>query len=777
MRSLNRAFFGAIIVSVVAATVPAFAQLAKAPSKNSAPAATDVVPPTGAQRAAVPGAVILRDQSHSQTMQGLKVERQFSLPTLRAQPVMQLGRAQLNLAPVLNNPAALHNVATRLRGQPQLVRVVADDTRGYQVRQGLVIASSVTYAVRSGGCSTAARRATLQQAGVNCFTRMSPVQIKAANAGRTGVDAARGGITTDLGELKGLLATPAGRAQIEAEVGPAEAARLGKLSDDQLEEEMVNGQTTKIDQLMFVPSADLLDGPQNRPGAKNGPLFIDATPVEKVTDKQELTPRIFLTGFTLGRKFEWSKRVETGIKWCLVGCKKTYYAAAYASFEYGFGLRFPVRVEGTYDYHRKGTVETATITPRFTPFDGSAADYAAAGLPSDQIFNGQELVATIKATASAEFKVPFYPILGGSLTAGKDLAADLPAPFPGGQFTPPAPGTSTAEAPFVFEDVDLIGGRANLGVVYAKVFPAVKIGVHSDALSFNLHDNATGKDIGLDASGKAVALGIGEGHESNFSIGSPLYTLGFDLTPGLDARLGVNIAVWSNHWDVMVWFPQMKVTLPPGGFKFSCHADTICARNYRLSPGAQAVTDGASSPELAMIDNLGNSFELYWSPKCADKQCKTGIKFLRAGAEGRAKTSLETGKSVTHGFEADVKYFFYKAGLEAQGVIDESLQRKARKDADGWVLLTAGVWTPRCSDDLCRSRIKQLSVDLGNTLVERRMAQPNESASKITGQVGSEYQPKFQKEIDESTARARTRAAPVQVTPSNNGAPPAERKP
>ena len=431
MGSLNKAFFGAIIVSVIAATVPAFAQLAKAPSKNAAPANTDIVPPAGTQRAAVPGAVILRDGSHSQTMQGLKVERQFTLPALRAQPVMQLGRAQLNLAPVLDNPAALHNVALRLRGQPQLVRVVADDTRGYQVRQGLVIASSITYAVKPGGCSTAARRTALQQAGVNCFTRMSPVQFKAANAGRTGADAARGGIKADLGALKGLLATPTGRAQIAAEVGSAEVTRLGTLSDDQLEEEMVNAQTTKVEQLMFVPSADLLDNPQSRPGAKNGPLFIDATPPEKVSVTRELTPRIFLTGFTLGRKFEWSKRVETSISWCLVGCKKTYYAAAYASFEYAFGLRFPVRLEGTYDYQRKGTVETATITPRFTPINGSAEDYASTGLPGDQIHGGQELVAELKATASAEFKVPFYPILGGSLTLGKNLAAQLPAPFAG----------------------------------------------------------------------------------------------------------------------------------------------------------------------------------------------------------------------------------------------------------------------------------------------------------------------------------------------------------
>ncbi len=777
MSRLNQALICGALAGLLAATVPALAQLAKAPTKGAAPARTDIVPPASAKREAVPGTVILRSESHGQTMQGLQVKRQISLPALRAQPLMQLGRAQLNLAPVLDNPAALHNVAQRLRGQPQLVRVIADDTRGYEIQQGLVIRSAVTYAVKPGACSTAARRATLSQAGVNCFTRMSPLKGKGAVVGRSNDGAVRAGIDADIGQLKGLLATPAGRAQIEAEIGPAETARLATLTGDQLEEEMVNTQSTTIEQLMFVPSADLLDNPQTRPGPKGGAKFIGAAPAEKVNVTREMTPRIFLTGFTLGRKFEWSKRIETTISWCIVGCKKTYYASAYAKFDYAFGLRFPVQLEGTYDYQKKGTAETATISPRFVPIDGSAADYAAAGLPADLIHNGQELVAEIHAEAGGEFKIPAYPVLGGSFKFYRDLAAELPAPFAGGQITPPAPGKPSPEAPFIFTDFDLIGGRADLGVVYAKVFPAVKIGLHSDGLQFTLHDNGSNKDTILTASGQAEPLIVGAEQQSSFSIGSPLYTLGFDLTPGLDARIGVNIAVWSNHWDVPVWFPQMKITLPPGGFKFSCHEDTICARNYLFSPGAQKETAGASSPEEALLDNLGNSFELNWNPKCADKKCREGITFLRLSAANKARTNLETGKYVTHGFEADAKYFFYKAGDQAQGLVDESRKRKARKDADGWVLVTNGLWSPRCSDQLCRANIKQLSAELGNVIVDRRMAQPDVSATTITGQVGAEFKPKFQKEIDESTARARTRTQPPSALPSNNGAVPTDRKP
>ena len=787
MSKLGGGFKLGAMAGLMALAAPALAQLGQAMS-GSAATKTEIVPPASAPKVNVPGATILRGGSHGQILQGLKVKRQLSFQTLKASPTLQLGRARLNLAPVLDNPAALHNVAQRLRGQPQLVRVLGGETRGFEIDQGLIISSSLSYAIKPGGCNTAARRAQLQTAGVSCFTRTTAKLAVAPNAGNRAMSPggaaqraaeAQAGIKADIGQLKAMLATPAGRAKIEAELGSAETARLTKLSDDQLEEEAVNSQSVTVEQLMFVPSADLLDTDIVRRGPAS-PKFIDvAPPAEKVDVKRELTPRIFLTGFTLGRKFEWSKRVETTIKWCLVGCKKTYYAEAYAKFEYAFGLRFPVRLDGTYEYQRKGSSETATVTPRFVPINGSAADYAAAGLPADQIHNGQELVAFFDATAGGGFNVPFYPPMGGELALKKDLAAMLPPPFTGGQFTPPAPGTSTPAAPFIFTDVDLIGGRANFGVVAAQIFPAVKISLHSNGLRFVLHDNATGKDADLIASGAAKNLGITAERESSFSIGSPLYTLGFDLTPGLDARLSVNIAVWSNHWDVAVWFPQMTVTLPPDGAKFSCHIQTICTRNYKYSPSAQSESEGAGSPELAKIDNAGNSFELNWTPKCFDKQCKTGIKWLRAGATGQVKTNLETGIWTTHGLDADIKYFFGKAGIEAQGMVDASQKRKYRKDADGWVLLYYGTWTPRCSDDLCRNRVKSLIDEMGNTLVERWLqgAAAGVSTTTITGQVGAEYQPKLQKEIAESTARARTRSEPFNPAPSNSSGVPPPRKP
>jgi hypothetical protein len=46
-----------------------------------------------------------------------------------------------------------------------------------------------------------------------------------------------------------------------------------------------------------------------------------------------------------------------------------------------------------------------------------------------------------------------------------------------------------------------------------------------------------------------------------------------------------------------VWFPAVAVTLPPGGIDFSCHAGTICKRDY-------VYTAAASTDPSAGLDGL-----------------------------------------------------------------------------------------------------------------------------------------------------------------------------
>ncbi len=47
-------------------------------------------------------------------------------------------------------------------------------------------------------------------------------------------------------------------------------------------------------------------------------------------------------------------------------------------------------------------------------------------------------------------------------------------------------------------------------------------------------------------------------HSSQFNIGDPVYSASFLITPGIDARLSLNIAVWRHSWDWFLWLPRRK---------------------------------------------------------------------------------------------------------------------------------------------------------------------------------------------------------------------------
>jgi hypothetical protein len=264
----------------------------------------------------------------------------------------------------------------------------------------------------------------------------------------------------------------------------------------------------------------------------------------------------------------------------LVGCSVTYYAGAQAGFSYGFGLRFPIVVDGKYQYTNDGGADHAYLTATMTPVDGTPAQYAASGLASSQIFNGQEFVAELQANAGYEYKLPLIGEDSHSLTVGYNLADKLPAPYTHGQFRPAARGTNSGEIPFVLNSIELLAGYGNWGAAGIQVHPAVKVGLHSDALKLILHDNVANTDQQI-VNGQRMPLAVdAAARTSNFSIGSPVYNLGFIVTPGVDAHAFIDVGVWSDSWDFPVWFPQVAITLPPGGVDFSCHSGTVCRRDY-----------------------------------------------------------------------------------------------------------------------------------------------------------------------------------------------------
>lgn len=782
------------IAAIAIACQPVLAETTVKPANNVPVVMKEITPPPGSAPVAIPSTVVLKNGSHSQIMSTLKVKRAISGASLRTNPNLQIGNARVDMAPLLANPEALPNLANRMRAKPALVKVLAEDITAYEVEQGLIVRTFLSYETKSGVCSNASSRAQLAAAGAGCATRFDAAarssafanpkdmryvadpaeRAKAIKAAETEAVKVRADITADIATLRAKLGSPTGKAELEAEIGTAEAARLAKLTDTQLEEEAVNNAVTSIDEIMFIPKADRADG--RKPSLTKLKDIKSSEPPAKST--RDLDSRVFITGFTLGKKYEWGRRIERTIKWCVVGCKKTYYVAAYAQLGYGAGLRFPVRLGGTYDYVSKNGAKTATLKPSFEPIDGSTADYAAAGLADDKLFDGKELVAQFDFTAQFGYKLPGSSA-GINEKWGRDLTEYLPAPFTNGQFTPPAPGTKTPGAVKVFDDnnsFDLLLNHANFHIVGAQLFPAVKVALTSDALRFTMLDRVSGQETILDKSGVPVNLAIEADNSSKWTIGNPVYNLAFEITPGVNPRLFLDLAVWRTEWNDQVWFPQVAITLPPGGVNFGCHAGTVCARDYRFSPSSQSEDDSDATPLGMQIDKWGIDFEKNWSAKCPDKKCKTAIAILRSGAVAKAKTLEQTGVEkeipgpikVSKKFPAtyaDMAPIFGQANFEADGVVNAARAKKIEKDASGYALLAEASWSPKCADQLCRTNIKALSEEYKAAWIKRLTDNPEAKFLGLSIGINKEFSPRYQKEIDDSIARTRNASEPDPPAP------------
>ncbi len=432
-----------------------------------------------------------------------------------------------------------------------------------------------------------------------------------------------------IADLRKSFADPKQRATLVAQLGAAEVARISNLNDDQLKAEIINSSVQRVEQTAFVYKLDsshyahapnvLRISPNAQEMAAGKQLLhmtipdggaantqfpkmlvvepaanyhVQAAPAsprnntDQTTDV-DLGSYIYLTGFTLGHDYEWSLEVDTTVNWCLVGCSSTYSVRLFAGFNYGFGLRFPIQTHLKYHnvVHPNQTADaslTADFEPaKYTSDADSVAQFKSTDLENDQIFDGKELVAQVGADAGVDFNLPVIGSQEIKFSPTLDFTDFLPPPYKGGHFTPPAPGTQGIDTVYKFDQLDFLGGLLDFGVVSGKVFPAVDINLHSNKLQFTLNDEVLNKQFNVFSPGQTVSLGTDKNKkfDSHFSFGNPVYNLGFTLTPGIDAQLAVDLAVWSQTWDWIVWFPQLAVDLPPGGIDFGCHAGTsLCPR-------------------------------------------------------------------------------------------------------------------------------------------------------------------------------------------------------
>ena len=772
---------------------------------------TELTPPPGLAGYGSPQSVILHPGSHSQFRSNVAVKRSYSLAAIRTQPVVRLGQRDVDFTPVLQNPDSFFNVAQRLRQEPGLVEVRADTTDIFEIEQGIVVRSFLNYTIKPGACSNAAARRRIAQTGVECFSRLSQTERMRAmsdpNSARYVADpqerarlAAKAAqdssamaedIDAHIATLRSAFNDPARRAELEAQFGADDIARLDTMNDAQLADELVNRGETKIEQVMFVPRMGPLEleAEAQRAAAGNeqtifiAPGILDlkydpsqeqstSTPPSATTETivKSLGERVFLTGFTLGEQHEWKKRIEVTIAWCLFGCEETYYAELFAGFKYGFGLRFPIEIDLDYTYSSDGK---ASVAAKFAPINGGIEDYQSANLPNKKIFEGKEFVAEFGGYAGARARIPTlgspsirFPNSG---YLEYDFTDGLPAPFSNGQFKPPAPGAEMQPMVKKFTDIDLIGGIANFGVAGGKVFPAIKGDLTSDSLAFTLRDFGSNKTTLITRSEQVVNLYVdGNTQISRFSIGEPVYDLMFKVTPGVVARLFVDVAVWSDHWDWNIWFPQLAIEFPPGGARFSCHEGTTCTRNYKVSPTSQSDEAGASNMAEIWLEQRANQFEAKWVAECLDEICETAVRIVRLGMVLQVQQKLEQNPGPANDPDAYAAHYgaisatpIQEAQTLARRMVNESKARMVVKSAEGWAQLWQGVWSKQCLDMICVDKIGVLAKQMVDDSEALQAAQPGKYPSDIITEILAKYKPFALDAIAESKTRTFVLVKPI----------------
>jgi len=394
---------------------------------------------TGLQ--SLPNSVILTGASPAASVQRLPVLRQFALADIRSNPRVSIGGARIDFTPMLSNPRSSYALASHLRALPQHIKVVQDDVEISQIDQGLILHHVLSYAILPGRCADPAARGQIASAGAQCFTRgtadqrlaefatpgsprylADPARRQAAVAAfQRNVALEDADATRRIADLRAALSTPAGRAPIAAQVGAQEMQRLTTLSDDDLKEEVINAATQTFDETSFVPLAEsskyahpvstlrtapsasevdagqaLINGQAGAEAPAAYPRLLrsipqsgfrttasSTAPTGDQTSDINLGTYVFLTGFTLGHDYEWSMQVDTTINWCVIGCSSTYSVKLYAGFNYGFGLRFPIKTTLQYQNvtHPNNTAQ-ATLTATYAPIEGTVADFQSTGFPA-----------------------------------------------------------------------------------------------------------------------------------------------------------------------------------------------------------------------------------------------------------------------------------------------------------------------------------------------------------------------------------------------------------
>lgn len=296
--------------------------------------------------------------------------------------------------------------------------------------------------------------------------------------------------------------------------------------------------------------------------------------------------RYLVNGFTWGKQYNWAKKFGGCVN--LVFSSACAYAKPYAEVGYGLGLRIPLKVD--LDMKRgikvsNGQLVSFTPTINITPVDANSSMYSAAGMGSNQLFGGKELVA--EASAKIGLK---YNVLGSKGNPNKEVGTDLTKYLSSkGNFAPPATGNhlplGTAWSP------DMSGGNFNYGFVGATFHAGAKIEMNGKGLKAQAKipkaNNGGEQNMVTSTFPASYQPAVNNGR-SYLKISNPVYDASWSATPGFRARAFVDVWVYSATKNYDFWLDELKVE--SNNYHFSTHEGTT--RGYSLNANNQSVAIG-----------------------------------------------------------------------------------------------------------------------------------------------------------------------------------------
>jgi len=314
----------------------------------------------------------------------------------------------------------------------------------------------------------------------------------------------------------------------------------------------------------------------------------------------------FVDGFTQADAFVWKESWDVGVG------KVTVEAGA----SYGFGLRIPIEVTGTFTpktiEHRGGTADVeseATSTLRVNVIDADADFYEDAGLDDIDVQDGQEFV--LNAEAHVTVKADILGVIDVDITLPHGLDADF-----GKDFRPPFDGCGTACGVDVWVPAAITKTVIDVGIAGANAQVGFNISGEGEVnLDYQtLDDEKVVKSTRGAADGqkthrvsatdpdemtfKTTLAPLSDPGEKSFGyqVSDVEYTWNLEVTPGIKGTVWVDAGFID--WDAEIgpfWLDFAKIDL--GSITFGPHAGSLAS---------QAVNKGKKSWSVLSMEQEEN---------------------------------------------------------------------------------------------------------------------------------------------------------------------------